>query len=241
MAAFHRSVALGYRYLETDVRASRDGVLYCFHDRSLNRTTGVNGLFRDLDARELAQLNVDGEPLCTIEEALRELPDTYFSIDLKHQDALWPMVRLLQRHPDLAQRVCLAGAWDGWLRLLRREIPHVATALGWRSLFGLVLGTRSGGGVPWWVADATFAHVPYRVGALTTCFDELVIGSHERGIRVLVWTVNDPDEIHSVLDLGVDAVVTDRPDTLREVLIARGEWTAMTPPTQSSNSRHNGG
>jgi glycerophosphoryl diester phosphodiesterase len=49
---------------------------------------------------------------------------------------------------------------------------------------------------------------------------------HRRGYQAHVWTVNDPDEMHRFYDLGVDAVITDRPDLLRDVLRERGHWTA---------------
>jgi glycerophosphoryl diester phosphodiesterase len=54
--------------------------------------------------------------------------------------------------------------------------------------------------------------------------DDLVARARDAGIRVIVWTVNDPDTMHRLLDNGVDGVITDRPDLLREVLISRGQW-----------------
>jgi glycerophosphoryl diester phosphodiesterase len=75
---------------------------------------------------------------------------------------------------------------------------------------------------------ARFAHVPLRIGAMTIFDQRIVAGAHERGIRVLVWTVDVPAEMHRLFDVGVDGIITDRPDLLREVLIARGTWTTIS-------------
>lgn len=227
LRAFAASVALGYCYLETDVRATADGALVCFHDRTLERTTGARGALADRTLSQVRELRVGGEPIATLHEALHEFGDTYFSVDLKTRESLPPLIELLTAHPGFAQRVCVAGAWDGWLRTLREAVPGVATALGWRALFGLITASGAGAAMPWWVRGAPFAHVPVRLGGRRVLSPRLVEAAHLRGIRVVTWTVDDPDEIRTVLAHGADAVVTDRPDTLREVLIGLGSWPAM--------------
>ena len=54
--------------------------------------------------------------------------------------------------------------------------------------------------------------------------ERVIRRAHELGIRVIVWTVDDPAAMRALLDMGVDGIITDRPDLLREVLISRGEW-----------------
>jgi glycerophosphoryl diester phosphodiesterase len=79
------------------------------------------------------------------------------------------------------------------------------------------------------VVSAPYAHVPLHLGRLPVFVDRFVAMAHEIGAQVLVWTVDDPARMHRLLDCGVDGIITDRPDLLREVLLARGLWTAPSP------------
>jgi glycerophosphoryl diester phosphodiesterase len=162
----------------------------------------------------------------TLAEALEAFPDANFTVDLKVEAAIEPLARLL-RHGPLAARVCVAGAWDSWLARLRRLVPGLHTALGWRSLTALVWCSRTRSVPPRRIATAPFAHVPIRLGSVSIFVERLVTHAHELGVRVVVWTVDDPPTMHRLLDHGVDGIITDRPDLLREVMIARGTWSPM--------------
>lgn len=238
LAAFGRATALGLTHLETDVHATREGHVVCFHDATLQRVTGHPGRVADLDLAELRRLRVEGtDRVPTLAEAMAAFPEARFAIDLKDERAIEPMARLLRAHPGWAERVCVAGAWSRWLRRLQDEVPGVTTALGWRSLTALVACSR-GGVRPFGVRASTstggaFAHVPLRLGRLPIHSERVIARAHDLGVRVVVWTVDDPATMRSLLDAGVDGIITDRPDVLRDVLIARGQWT---PPGQTRSS-----
>ncbi len=231
LAAFGRATALGLTYLETDVHTTRDGHVVCFHDATLRRVTGHPGRITDLDLAEVRRLRVDGtEPVPTLTEAMATFPEARFAIDLKDEASIGPMARLLRANPGWADRICVAGSWSRWLRRLQDEAPGVTTALGWRSLTSLVACSRSGvrplGVRSTGSAGAAFAHVPLRLGRLPIHSQRVIARAHDLGIRVVVWTVDDATTMRALLDMGVDGIITDRPDVLREVLIGRGEWAA---------------
>jgi glycerophosphoryl diester phosphodiesterase len=123
--------------------------------------------------------------------------------------------------------VCIAGAWDGWLGQVRSEVPEVTTALGWRSLTALLCCARAGVRPPKALATAPFAHVPIKLGRIPIYVERIVAMSHAIGVRVVTWTVEEPAVMRRLLDAGVDAIITDRPDVLREVLVSREQWTPM--------------
>jgi glycerophosphoryl diester phosphodiesterase len=239
LAAFGRATALGLTHLETDVRTTRDGHLVCFHDATLARVTGHPGRVADLDLAELRRLRVDGtDQVPTLSEAMASFPTARFAIDLKDEATIGAMADLLRANPGWAERILVAGAWSGWLRRLRAEAPGVTTALGWRSLTTLIACSRGGVRPPGLRrADGSggaFAHVPIRLGRLPVHSERVIARAHELGIRVVVWTVDDPSTMRSLLDMGVDGIITDRPDVLREVLIGRGQWPSRQ--TRSSTS-----
>lgn len=237
LAAFALASALGLRYLETDLRVTSDGHLVCFHDETLDRVTAARGPVRSMTLHELRALRInDTEPIPTFDEALDAFPGQCFTVDPKDLAGLVPLIACLKRK-GVAERVCVAGAWDGWLALVRREVPEVATALGWRSLTALLTCARAGVPPPRALATGPFAHVPVKLGRLPIFVDRLVTMSHEIGVQVVTWTVDEPVAMRRLLDAGVDAIITDRPDILREVLVSRDQWAPMATGYRASGKR----
>jgi glycerophosphoryl diester phosphodiesterase len=220
LEAFRRSYALGVRFLETDVRLSSDGRLVAFHDARLARVTAARGLVRAQPLAALTSLPVrGGGRVVALDDVIAAFPDACLTIDVKHPAVIEPLARLLHS-TDFARRVCVAAARGSWLRRLRELAgPELCTALSWRALARLA-APRSRGRY----GDAGFAHVPLQLGRVPVFRDDLVLRAHDAGVRVIVWTVNEPDTMHRLLDNGVDGIISDRPDLLRDVLIARGQW-----------------
>ncbi|MCH8611720.1 glycerophosphodiester phosphodiesterase family protein [Arsenicicoccus dermatophilus] len=238
LAAFERSVALGVRYLESDIRLTADGEIVCFHDETVDRVTDGTGPVNRLTLAQARRLRVCGQGgIPTLVEALEIFPEACFSIDLKDAAAIGPLVQVL-RQRRYRERVCVAGAWDGWLRQVRAEVPGVSTSLGWRSLTTLIACSRAGVPVPRWIASADFAHVPIRLGRVPVFVEEVVHLAHSVGVRVITWTCNDPVAMDRLYSLGVDGVISDRPDLLREVLVARGDWTPMAGSARGASDGH---
>jgi glycerophosphoryl diester phosphodiesterase len=150
-------------------------------------------------------------------------------MDLKDPAALGPLIRILRRHGAL-DRVCLAGGPDRLLAEARIYAgPLLSTASGWASITRLSIAARIGSSLASFAGElmpAEFVHVPIRLGRLPVYGPRLVSMAHDLGLRVMVWTVDDPRVMHRLLDEGADGVITDRPDVLREVLIARNAWTS---------------
>jgi glycerophosphoryl diester phosphodiesterase len=227
-AAFQRAVDLGYRYAETDVQATADGVLLAFHDRSLDRVTDRTGRIDQLPYVEVAQARIGGtEPIPLLEDLLTAFPDVRFNIDAKHPATLRPLVDVLTRTRTL-DRVCLASFSDRRLRWLRTALgPAVCTALGPREVGRLKLASRTGplaGLLPDLPPTALCVQVPEGPGPLPLVDRRFVDTAHGRGLAVHVWTVDDATAMDRLLDLGVDGIMTDRPEVLREVLLRRGQW-----------------
>ena len=98
-AAFAHAVAQGYRYLETDVHVTRDGVLVAFHDALLERVTDGSGRLEELTSADLAALRVAGrEAVPTLAELVAAFPSARFNIDLKTDRAIEPLAACIRDH-----------------------------------------------------------------------------------------------------------------------------------------------
>jgi glycerophosphoryl diester phosphodiesterase len=227
MPAFEACVALGYRYLETDVRATADGVLVAFHDSDLERTTDRAGRIEQLPWAEVARARIGGrEPLVRLEDLLGAWPDVRFNLDIKAAGVLAPLVRLVRRM-KVVDRLCLASFSDARIAAARRLFgPGVCTSLGPRGVAALRLSSYSPRAAGLVRMQAGCAQVPLHLGGRALVDERFVTAAHARGLQVHVWTVDTEQEATRLLDLGVDGIMTDRPAMLREVLEKHGQWVA---------------
>ena len=229
LVAFDHAVRLGYRYLETDVHATSDGVLLAFHDDVLDRVTSRVGPVSDSAYVDLADALIDGrEPIPRMPDLLEEFPESRFNIDLKSAATVAALADLVER-TRVHDRVCVVSFSEVRLRGFRRLVSRrVATSYGPvgvgvsrlapRRLAENVLRGRG---------DAL--QVPHRLRGVPVVTRGFVERAHAAGRPVHVWTVDDPTQMHHLLDLGVDGLMTDRTDVLRDVLVSRGQWMGATP------------
>jgi glycerophosphoryl diester phosphodiesterase len=235
MEAFQGAVDLGYRYLETDVHRSRDGVLMVFHDDTLDRTTNGSGPLSSRTAAELANLDAgyhfaphNGYPrrgagvgIPTLEEVVDAFPSIRLVLDLKEPGFEADLAAFL-RTRGMEEQVIVGAFSDARLARFRKASEgRVATSSGpaetvalWTAArFGRTLRTKADAlQIP---EDFAFVVLPDR---------KLIDAAEAGGRQVHVWTVNDPGHMARFLDVGVHALITDRPDVLKQLLVARGEW-----------------
>jgi glycerophosphoryl diester phosphodiesterase len=223
LAAVERIVRLGYRYLETDVRISRDGVLLLMHDPTLDRVAGRTGRVGELRWAELASVRVAGrEPVARVDDLLGSWPELRVNLHLKVADAADPLAEAIRR-AGAVHRVSVGAFADRWTARVRAAAgPDLCTALGTRGVLALRAASyRSGHPVR---SPAGCAQVPPRIGTLDLLDPRFMRAAHHRDLQVHAWTINDPAEMNRLLDLGVDGIMTDRADLLRDVLITRNQW-----------------
>lgn len=230
MAAFAEAVCLGYRYLETDVHATKDDVLVVFHDATLDRVTDSSGAIADLTWREVSAARIGGvEAIPRLEDLLGTWPEVRVNIDVKAPEAITPLARVLERTRS-HDRVCIASFSDRRRRaVLRRLSRPVATSAGRERAVAFLIAAalpqaRRGPAVARALAGIDLLQVPEHGSSVPVVTAATVAAAHAAGVGVHVWTVNEAADMTRLLDLGVDGIVTDRADVLKEVLQARGQW-----------------
>ncbi len=227
MAAFAAAVELGFRYVETDAHGTRDGVAVALHDGSLDRTTDASGQVADLGWDVVRRARIGGvEPVPRLEDLLGTWPGLRVNIDVKATSGVVPVAEAIER-TAAHDRVCVTSFSTARRRAtLARLTRPVATSAGTGEVVGFLLGARTGVRplVRRALRGVHALQVPVRQGPLTVVDRRTVAAAHAAGRHVHVWTVNDAAEMRRLVDLGVDGIVTDRADLLRDVLTERGLW-----------------
>ena len=227
MAAFRAAVELGYRYLEMDVHTTADGVLLVFHDPSLDRVTDGQGRIARLPAGTVAQARIGGvEPIPLFEELVRTFPEVRLNLDIKDWNSVRSLAAAIEQH-GVHDQVLIASFSDRRRRAVVKRLSRpVAASAGIVSnaLFTVLGPVLPAPAIRWALRGVHALQVPVSYGSVRVVTPGFVRRAHRHGLQVHVWTINDPAEMHRLLDLGVDGVVTDRADLLKTVLQDRGEW-----------------
>jgi glycerophosphoryl diester phosphodiesterase len=223
MSAFQAAVDLGYRYLETDVRTTADGVALAFHDASLDRMTDRHGRITELSWDVVRTARIRGvEPIPRLVDLLAAWPDVRINLDVKSDTGVQAVIDAI-RATGAIDRVCVAAFSDRRVHAVRQALgPRLCTALGPRAALRLRLPPAARRRLR---IAGQCAQVPARIGGRVFVDERYMAAAHAYGLAVHVWTVNEPAEMIRLLDLGVDGIMTDRADVLRDLLVARGQWT----------------
>lgn len=226
--------------VELDVHMSRDGTILVIHDDTVDRTTDGIGLVREKPLPEIAKLDAGyrfsrdrgasfpyrglGLTVPTLEVVYREFPEAVVNVEIKEGlPGIEEVVLRVIREAGAEGRTLVASQKHG-LNKRFREVSRgeIHTSA---SQFEI--------GVFYWLSQLrlerlskpayTAIQVPVRHFGIEILTPRFVAAAHNRGVRVDVWTVDDPDEMRRILDLGADVIMTNRPQILAEVLKQRRE------------------
>jgi glycerophosphoryl diester phosphodiesterase len=222
LAAFTHAVGLGFRYLETDVHASADGVLYAFHDPDLSRLLGTPETISSLTSQVIDTIRIDGRhAIPRMAALLEQFPTARFNIDAKAEAACDPLVSLVER-TQCHDRICIGSFADKRIHYICRRLSRpVCHSIGMRGAgrfwFGgtLRLPQRF---------SATCVQFPVERYGFRFLTREKIAYAHRLGLQVHAWTINDESLMHDLLDIGVDGIMTDACGLLKKVLIERNLW-----------------
>ena len=221
-----RAVEAGYRYLETDVHATADGRLVAFHDATLDRVTDAGGPDRrPAVAGGAARAGWRAGSRCRCSRSCWRRSPRPAGTSTSRRSRPWSRCWSCSRRTDAWDRVCVGSFSEARVaRAQRLAGPRLATSHGTRGVLGLRLRSY---GLPGRAARRCAVaragpRAPVRASGWWTA--RFVRAAHARGLQVHVWTVNEPDRMAALLDLGVDGIMTDHIETLRTVLSERGAW-----------------
>jgi glycerophosphoryl diester phosphodiesterase len=230
LVAFAHAVELGVDVLELDTHLTADGVVVVIHDDTVDRTTDGTGLvasyaLEDLEAfdagyrwrppggpEDVHPFRGQGLTIPSLAEVLAAFPGVGVNVDMKADvpgvpEATCAVIREAGREDS----VMVASFVDDNLRRFREVCPDVATSAGPAEVTSFYVFNLLGLG-RWTRPAADAFQVPVRQGSIEVVTPRMVRGLRERGVRVDVWTVNEEAEMRRLIELGVDGIITDRPD-----------------------------
>jgi glycerophosphoryl diester phosphodiesterase len=225
LSAFSAALSAGADVIETDVHGSRDRVAMVTHDPGLLRLAGRNGLISQMTSESLRRVDVGGETMPTLEEALDAFPDARFSIDVKSREAVGPTISAIERTAS-HHRVVIASFSERRRKAVTRQLGSVAT-----------MGTHRHA-IATWSAVPLFERFLATIDALflpTTAYGvrmfspRMVATAERHGVTLGAWTINDPDEMEALWNRGVRVMVTDRTD----LAVERRAQLASSPTSPS--------
>ncbi|MFA9431469.1 glycerophosphodiester phosphodiesterase family protein [Egicoccus sp. AB-alg2] len=244
--AFDLALEQGADTLEMDLQITADGEVVVIHDGTVDRTTGVSGDVAGLTLAQLQELDAGwyfedaagnrpwadrGVRIPTLREVLERYPDTHLIVELKTDGDLAivdPVVALLREYGRDDGSVTVASFSTDYLAPVREQLPDVPTNMPEGETTGFYV-RQLVGLHPWWSPPGELFQVPEVHDGRRVVTPRFVRAAERLGVDVQVWTVNDPEQMHRLLDAGVHGIMTDYPDVLVDVLNDRAAAQARDP------------
>lgn len=215
-ASFQRAIAQGAEIIETDARLSKDKEIVLIHDETVERTTDGRGKVCELTLKELKSLDAgswfgkefSGERIPTLSEAIEVIRGgAKLNIEFKGEDLLLvPKVIDLLKEEGFIKEVILSSFNYSFIEETKRLEPQVITGL----LFATPAQEREG--LPYW------KWLDLILPRYNLVSEDLVERAHSKGLKVIAWTVDKPEEIRRLIDLGVDGIASNYPALLTQIL-----------------------
>jgi glycerophosphoryl diester phosphodiesterase len=236
LEAFRLAAESGAGGLELDIHMTSDGRIVVLHDDSVNRTTDGEGFVRDMTLHEVRNLDAGyrftpdggatypyrgrGVQVPELEEVVREFPDHKVNIDIK-EEQLGVEAALLETIKDAGDRVLVVSEMQAVVERVRELSGNsISTGASRREIRDFYRLSRLR--LEFLVRPPYDAlQVPVEYGGREVVTPLFVKAAHDRGVRVDVWTIDDPEEMRRLLDLSADVIMTNRPEVLEGVL---AEW-----------------
>jgi glycerophosphoryl diester phosphodiesterase len=203
LRSYKKALEIGVDAVELDVRKTKDNQLVVIHDADVKRTTDGKGLVSELTLKQIKEYSTEkGEKIPTLKEALDFLDKKVkILIELK-EEGVEEKVLSAVRENGLQKNVIIVSFIEDALRKIRELDKEVET--------GLIYAKHKNP-----VKAALELKAQYLVAFYRFTHTANVQKAHENGLKVIVWTVNKPEEVAEYVKKGVDGIASDKPDILK--------------------------
>ena len=210
LEAFQDAVSLGYRYIETDLRMTKDGVIVTFHDESIYRVSGEKKNISDLTYEELKNIPlIKGGYIPKLTEVLEQFPDTRFNVDLKIKGLERAVANIIDSH-DAYERICIASFNTGSLRAFKKIRNQACISMGIVDVIFFKL-------FYYLISCVDCIQIPLKWNGINVLDNNLIHNAHTKNLKVHVWTINSKEKMETLIDMKVDGIMTDEANLLKSV------------------------
>ena len=215
LESFDYSKNLGCKFIETDVQVSADGIPYIFHDDDLKRVLNISSRFDSLSSQEIDKLKIfDQYRIPKLEEALNEFPDISFQIDFKTDEVVAPALDVIKKTKSF-ERICVASFNSERLKRVRSTYPDLCISMGPNEVIKTLISSF---GLYNDSIDGDCLQIPIRYYGVRVVTKRFVKYLKSKGLKIMVWTINDVKTFEYLIELKVDGIITDKPKLLFETL-----------------------
>ena len=216
IASFKKALELGYNCIETDVQVSLDKVVYVYHDSDFKRLLDIDKKVSETRSEEIDTYLLAGEhKIPRLQEVFDQFPETIFNIDAKSWDVVKPLADII-KESNAMSRVYIASFSDRRVRYLSKILGgNVKTVAGTLQVIKFIIGFLTGFRFSF---SADFIQVPERKFGITLVSYRSMQYAKRIKIPVHVWTINDQHKMASLIQLGVNGIMTDECEKLKLVL-----------------------
>ena len=217
--SFKYALEIGSDIIETDIQLSSDGIPYIFHDDDLKRIPGIDKNFNELLASEIDEFNIfDDCKIPTLEETLKQFPNTKFQIDFKTDEVVDPAIKIINKLPHIKKNLCVASFSSQRLQKIKSKLSDVTYSMGPHEVLKLLLKSF---GIYRGEISGDCLQIPiYRYG-IKIVTKRFVDFCKRENIKISVWTINSIEEMDYLIDLDVDGIITDKPKALINLLASK--------------------
>ena len=213
--SFEYSQLLGCEFIETDVQVSSDGIPYIFHDDDLKRILNKPVRFDSLSSNEIDDLSIFNScKIPKLSDTLLRFPNLCFQIDFKTDEVVMPALDVIN-DMNVFDRVCIASFSSKRLQNVRSLYPDLCISMGPNEVFKTLVASLNlfKGEIPGDCLQIPMSY--YGIKIVSKRFVDFV---HSRGLKIMIWTINDIKTFKYLIDLGVDGIITDKPKLLFQTI-----------------------
>jgi len=212
--AFNSVIQMGYKYIETDLRMTKDNEVIAFHDPDLKRLFNLDAQVKDLTFNEIAILFREKNcSLLTLEDALKKFPKIHFNVDLKVKEVIQDSIKVVE-NLNAFNRVCFASFHSSHTKKILQHNQNAIVSMGLKdvALFKFFKFKNE---------KIKIIQIPLKWKGIKVLTRNLIQKVDKSNLLVHVWTVNDRKTINYLIDLGVNGIVTDEPELLMKIMKQR--------------------